>query len=80
MTLNLPTWRGLFFGLAIYICFVVQMRVFRDCFAESTGGFCQLFSQGISLEFNAIRGLNESVQQCIGDGWIGHVLMPVFDG
>ena len=37
-------------------------------------------SQGISLEFNAVGGLDESIQKGIGNRWIGHVLMPVFHG
>ena len=35
---------------------------------------------GISLEFNAVGGLDESIEEGIGNRWIGHVLMPVLHG
>ena len=72
-------WR-MFLKPAFYMYFFVDMSLICDCFCGSIRRVRQLLSHGISFEFNAIGRLDESIQEGIGNRWIGHILMPVFDG
>ena len=56
------------------------MSLFRRCSRHRFFGLCRLFSHGIAYEFNPIGGLNEMIQNPIGDRWIVHGLTPVFNG
>lgn len=50
------------------------------CFFHVLQRFGQPFPKRLSFEFDPIRRLDQSIQQCIGNRGVGHVLMPVFDG
>ena len=57
------------------------MSLFCSCFTtQILWREYRLFSHGIALEFNPIGGLNETIQDRIGDRWIVHGLSPVFNG
>ena len=42
--------------------------------------FRQPFSHGFSFEYDVMGIVHESVEDGIGEGWIFHCLVPVFDG
>lgn len=71
---------GFFFGLRFAFIFFARMSLFCDCFCGSIRRVRHLLSQGLSFEFNAVGRLYESIQEGIGNRWIGHILMPVFYG
>ena len=60
-------------------------RLFHGCASSGAVrrfGFYlrQTFSHGFSFEYDVMGIVHESVEDGIGEGWIFHRLVPVFDG